>query len=61
MSSIGHEIPQTTSSDSYANEAAQVVLRALDGSRGTWVRHEPRINLSDLISGSTNDNGRGRR
>ena len=56
MSSIGHKIPTTTPSDRYADEASQVLLRALDGAGGTWERHERGANLADLIGRSANDN-----
>lgn len=59
MASLGHEIPTTTSSDRYAAEAQQVLLRVLDGSGGEWQRHEPRTNLADLIHGSANENREG--
>jgi len=61
MASVGHDIKQPTSADRYALEAQQVVLRALDGAGGSWVRHEPKTNIADLLGGSAMDNEGGRR
>jgi hypothetical protein len=58
MSSIEHKIPTTTPLDRYVDEASQVILRALDGSGGTWERHGRGANLADMIGWSVNDNGR---
>lgn len=51
MSSLGHKIPTTTSSDRYADEASQVILRAFGGQEGDFIRHEPKANIQDIIKG----------
>lgn len=50
MSSIGHRIPTTSSSHSYADEASQVYLRTLDGNQGTYRRNERGTNLADIVN-----------
>ncbi len=40
----------------FNDEAAQAYLKALTGGEGSWKRHEPRTNLSDLLGSHTNDN-----
>lgn len=59
MTSMNNDYIQPSSSERYADEAQQVLLRALDGAGGSWVRHEPKANLADLIRGTANDNKRG--
>ena len=56
---LGHEVPKGNPVDEYNNQAEQILLRALDGAGGTWERHKPKTNLSDLVTGFTNDNNKG--
>lgn len=57
MSSTGWEIKQPTAADQYNFEAQQQYLRTLDGRGGTWVRHEPKTNLIDIIYGTNTKQG----
>ena len=56
MSSIGYKIPTTSPSERYADEAAQVILRALGGQEGDFRRHERGTSLSDIVNHHSNDN-----
>jgi len=52
MSSIGHPIPKQSASERYATEAASVYLKTLG------LKHEPKTNLSTLITGKRDRSGR---
>ncbi len=55
----GHEVIQRNPIDEYNHQAEQVLLRALDGAGGTWLRHKPTTNIKDIVLGVQNDNIKG--
>ena len=58
MGTTGYEVKTRSGIDQYNYEADQILLRALDGAGGTWERHAPKTNISDLIAGAANDNSK---
>ncbi len=55
-----NQVQQFKVANDYNEEAEQVLLRAMDGRGGSWKRHKPITNLSDIVSkGYANDNTKG--
>lgn len=42
--------------EAYNQDTNQAYLKALTGGEGSWMRHEPRTNIGDLLGSSSNDN-----
>ena len=54
------KVNQRLAANDYNEEAEQTLLRAMDGRGGSWKRHKPITNLSDIVSrGHANDNIKG--
>ena len=42
--------------EAYNQDTNQAYLKALTGGEGSWMRHEPKTNIGDLLGSSSNDN-----
>lgn len=60
MMNLMTKVTQRKAANDYNEEAEQALLRAMDGRGGSWKRHKPITNLSDIVSkGHANDNIKG--
>jgi len=60
MMNLMTKVTQRKAANDYNEEAEQTLLRAMDGRGGSWKRHKPITNLSDIVSrGHANDNIKG--